>query len=127
MRRAGELSGAQMDACFRLVEATSGADYRASAGGWHPTAKRREMASPELRYVLVVPLSAEGDGGEGDDDDDAMAAGRVAGFTSMMATFEGDDPVVYCYEIHLEPALQGCVLPPPSLSPSHLAGCRLED
>ncbi|KJZ71548.1 hypothetical protein HIM_09086 [Hirsutella minnesotensis 3608] len=49
------------------------------------------MASPDLRYVLVL-------GGEG---------GRVAGFTSMMATFEDGEPVVYCYEIHLEPELQG--------------------
>ncbi|EQL02447.1 acetyltransferase [Ophiocordyceps sinensis CO18] len=90
VRRAGELSGEQMEACFGLVQATSGNDYRASAGGWHPAAKRREMASPALRYVLVV-----------------QGEGRVAGFTSMMATFEGGEPVVYCYEIHLEPALQG--------------------
>lgn len=90
VRRAGELSGEQMEACFGLVQTTSGDDYRASAGGWHPAAKRREMASPALRYVLVV-----------------QGEGRVAGFTSMMATFEGGEPVVYCYEIHLEPALQG--------------------
>lgn len=50
------------------------------------------MRSPDLRYVLVK------DG-----------AGGVKGFTSMMPTFENGEPVVYCYEIHLERGLQGCV------------------
>lgn len=111
VRRAGELSGGQMEACFGLVQATSGHDYRASAAGWHPAAKRREMASAELRYVLVVQAGEEKEEEGEEEGGDA----RVAGFTSMMATFEGGEPVVYCYEIHLEPALQGWVASPAPL------------
>lgn len=48
------------------------------------------MKSPELRYILV---KAED--------------GSVAGFTSLMPTWEEGQPVIYCYEIHLKPHLQG--------------------
>lgn len=97
-----DLSQAQMDACFNLIESTSGDDYRHSAAGWHPEAKRKEMRSPGLRYVLVTR-----DSGKEDDDDEA--GGEVEGFTSLMPTFENGEPVVYCYEIHLSAGLQGCV------------------
>ena len=32
---------------------------------------------------------------------------KVEGFLSFMLTHEDDIPVIYCYEIHLEPRLQG--------------------
>ncbi|PHH66991.1 hypothetical protein CDD81_4386 [Ophiocordyceps australis] len=88
--RAGDLARPDMQACFDLIYATSGNDYRRSAVGWHPAAKKREMASPELRYVLVRNDS-----------------GHIGGFASLMPTYENDEPVVYLYEIHLEPGLQG--------------------
>lgn len=47
------------------------------------------MRSPDLRYILVKDH-----------------AGVIQGFTSMMPTFENNEPVVYCYEIHLLPELQ---------------------
>ncbi len=84
-----------MDACFSLIESSSGDDYRNSSAGWHPEAKRKEMRSPGLRYVLVAR-----DGGGGRD-------AAVDGFTSLMPTFENGEPVVYCYEIHLSAGLQG--------------------
>lgn len=34
-------------------------------------------------------------------------AGKVEGFCSFMPTYEDDYPVIYCYEIHLSPDLQG--------------------
>ncbi|KAL1859839.1 hypothetical protein VTK73DRAFT_7429 [Phialemonium thermophilum] len=77
-------------ACFDLVAETSAADYRSSSVQWRPRAKRKEMRSPELRYVLVKD-----------------AAGSVRGFTSLMPTYEEGQPVVYCYEIHLKPELRG--------------------
>lgn len=49
------------------------------------------MKSPELRYILVK-----------DEERDI-----VKGFTSLMPTYEEGQPVVYCYEIHLKPELQG--------------------
>jgi hypothetical protein len=97
----GDLDDADLDACFDLIEATSGADYRESSGGWHPIMKKREMRSPELRYLLI---RANNEDGQGED-----TASRIRGFTSMMPTFENGEPVVYCYEIHLRPELQGYV------------------
>ncbi|RSL71406.1 hypothetical protein CEP53_001475 [Fusarium sp. AF-6] len=80
----------ELEACFDLVNETSGEDYRNSSLGWHPAMKKKEMRSPDLRYILVK----DGDG-------------RINGFTSLMPTFENHEPVVYCYEIHLKPELQG--------------------
>lgn len=87
------LSAAELDACFELVEETSGADYRNSSFGWHVSHKKKEMRSPDLRYILVKK-EADGDG-------------DISGFTSLMPTFENHEAVVYCYEIHLKEHLQG--------------------
>ncbi|KAH7320165.1 acyl-CoA N-acyltransferase [Stachybotrys elegans] len=90
LHRATSLTPEDLDACFHVVFEGSGHDYKASGVGWHPAAKRKEMRHRDLRYVLVK------DG-----------AGAVQGFTSMMPTYENYEPVVYCYEIHLRPELQG--------------------
>lgn len=86
---AEKLSQEDLDTCFNLIESNSGEDYRHSSAGWHPEAKRKEMSSVDLRYILVKD-------GE-----------HVKGFTSLMPTFENGEPVVYCYEIHLSHELQG--------------------
>ncbi|EHK25303.1 uncharacterized protein TRIVIDRAFT_144179 [Trichoderma virens Gv29-8] len=88
--------------CFGIIETTSGADYKNSSVGWHPGMKKKEMKSPDLRYILV-----KDDGG------------AVKGFTSLMPTFENHEPVLYCYEVHLLPELQGQV---PSLLSIQLSG-----
>lgn len=88
---APRLGEADLAACYALVEETSRADYEGSAAGWKPAQKRAEMRSPELRYLLV----RRGD--------------EIRGFTSLMPTYEEGQAVVYCYEIHLKPELQGCV------------------
>ncbi|KAI1772579.1 acyl-CoA N-acyltransferase [Hypoxylon cercidicola] len=90
LTRLGNMSAEDLEACFRLVEETSRADYESSSGGWNPGKKLTEMKSPELRYITVKD-----------------AAGSIRGFTSLVPTYEGGEPVVYCYEIHLRPELQG--------------------
>lgn len=101
---AGRLGAASLEACYALVERTSRADYEASSSGWKPAKKRAEMRSPELRYVLVH------NDGDGDDDDTAAAdGGSLVAFTSLMPTYEEGQPVVYCYEVHLQEDLRGCV------------------
>ncbi|KAL6892721.1 acyl-CoA N-acyltransferase [Trichoderma longibrachiatum] len=85
-----ELSKDDFKHCFDIIESTSGADYRNSSVGWHPAMKKKEMKSPDLRYILVR--------------DDQ---GAVKGFTSLMPTFENHEPVLYCYEVHLTPELRG--------------------
>ncbi|KAK3367484.1 acyl-CoA N-acyltransferase [Podospora didyma] len=84
------LTERELMACFALIEETSRKDYENSTGKWHPDKKLDEMRSPELRYVLVKDET-----------------GAVCGFTSLMPTFEAGQPVIYCYEIHLKPDLQG--------------------
>ncbi|KAK0762228.1 hypothetical protein N5P37_005031 [Trichoderma harzianum] len=88
-----ELSKDDFRTCFGIIETTSGVDYKNSSVGWHPAMKRKEMKSPDLRYILV-----KDDGG------------AVQGFTSLMPTFENHEPVLYCYEVHLLPELQGQVI-----------------
>ncbi|KAI5467343.1 acyl-CoA N-acyltransferase [Mariannaea sp. PMI_226] len=86
----GQLRDEELDTCFNLVDETSGADYRSSSIGWHVAVKKKEMRSPDLRYILVKDADSS-----------------IRGFASMMPTFENHEPVVYCYEIHLKPELQG--------------------
>ncbi|KAF5001272.1 hypothetical protein FGRMN_1117 [Fusarium graminum] len=88
--RPTSMSEEDLEACYSLIEETSGADYRSSSLGWHAAAKKKEMRSPDLRYILVK---------DGDD--------KIKGFTSFMPTFENHEEVVYCYEIHLKPEVQG--------------------
>lgn len=88
--RSSDLSEADLESCFDLVDETSGADYRGSSFGWHVSHKKKEMRSPDLRYILVKE-----------------ANGDIKGFTSLMPTFENHEAVVYCYEIHLKKELQG--------------------
>ncbi|KAK2594998.1 N alpha-acetyl-transferase [Conoideocrella luteorostrata] len=87
--QSARLTDAQLDSCFGLIDETSGQDYRGSSTGWHPSAKKKEMRSPDLRYILV----------RHDED--------IRGFTSMMPTYENGEAVVYCYEIHLRAELKG--------------------
>jgi len=87
--RATLLTDAELRACFDLIEETSGADYRASAAGWHSDQKRKEMRDENLRYILVSDQKSE-----------------IRGFTSLMPCFEDGQAVVYCFEIHLKDELR---------------------
>lgn len=95
----------ELESCYDLVNLTSGDDYRRLSVGWHPEAKRTEMRSPGLRYILVKGRSTPRAKGEDDDVDYAGDEGRyeeeIRAFTSFMPTFEDNQPVIYCYEIHL--------------------------
>jgi ribosomal protein S18 acetylase RimI-like enzyme len=97
VRTAAELDKGDLEACFRLIEATSGHDYKASSMGWKPKKKKEEMKDKAMMYLLVK---------EGD-----SAAGKVLGFISFMFTFDDpphdSDEVVYIYEVHLDEGLRG--------------------
>ncbi|VUC29663.1 unnamed protein product [Clonostachys rosea] len=96
LRGVARLTDEELETCYNLIEKTSGEDYRNSSSGWHPVAKRKEMRSPGLRYILI-----QADLGEGNDDS------GIRGFMSIMPTVENAEPVVYVYEVHLETELQG--------------------
>ena len=51
------------------------------------------MRLPDLRYLLLKPARSS----------DVL----VEGFISFMLTYEDGHEVMYCYEIHLSPQLQG--------------------
>ena len=80
-----------LEACFKLVEFTSSLDYKSSSVGWSATQKREEMADPDMKYLLLTDGTSY----------------KVDGFLSFMLTREDELPVIYCYEIHISPDLQG--------------------
>ena len=86
-----------LESCFKLVEHTSSLDYQNSSVGWSAAKKRQEMADPDMKYLLLTTS----------DGPNSTAAYRVGGFLSFMLTREDELPVIYCYEIHLWPSLQG--------------------
>ncbi len=88
------ISSAKFEACFNLVTSTSSGAYSASSKGWSPSKKRKEMRLPDLRYLLVESMSS--------------TDVPIEGFVSFMLTYEDGHEVIYCYEIHLSPKLQGC-------------------
>lgn len=75
--------------CLGLIEKSSKSHYEASSRGWKPRKKLAEMKEPEMRYIVVRD-----------------ATGSIAGFTSLMPTYEEGEPVIYCYEIHLKPDMR---------------------
>ena len=90
--------------------------------GWHEEAKRAEMKSKELRYLLVEAEEVDEDDKVKEGTDGAYEAGKrgrgkMRAFVSMMPTWENGEAVVYCYEIHVQPYLQGYV----PLSSHHIA------
>ena len=83
------------NACFNLIASTSADAYAASSIGWSPAKKRKEMKLPDLRYLLLIRPGF------------GRSREVVEGFLSFMLTYEDGYEVVYCYELHLCPQLQG--------------------
>jgi ribosomal protein S18 acetylase RimI-like enzyme len=102
LKTSRDLTNAELDSCFQLIESTSRPDYEASPHwGWHPKRKRREMKEDEMRYLLVRSGSSTENSG--------LAPGEpVLGFLSFMLTHDSTPsvPVVWVYEIHLSEALR---------------------
>lgn len=133
LARPSNLDDATLEACYKLIETTSRADYEASTLKWRPAHKREEMRSVNLRYIVVRRAEASGDaskagaganpgedtkaedgtdkngngGAQDGTDTDVVPASDVVAFTSLMPCYEDGYPVVYCYEIHISPTLQG--------------------
>ncbi|EFX05426.1 gcn5-related n-acetyltransferase [Grosmannia clavigera kw1407] len=115
LARSGCVGEAALETCFALIEETSRKDYDGSQQKWQPADKRREMREADLRYILVQEVrgeEAEEKEGEtkerkGGQKEKDQSHQRIRGFTSLMPAYEEGQPVVYCYEIHLKPELQG--------------------
>ncbi|KAM3444834.1 hypothetical protein NHJ13734_001024 [Beauveria thailandica] len=100
LRSPEDMHDAELEACFGLVERTSSQDYRragaaaGAAGGWHPEAKRAEMRSPGLRYILVRGGAAAGAAASDEPAAESSGDGEICAFTSFMPTWEDNKPVV---------------------------------
>ncbi|RDW93897.1 N-terminal L-serine N(alpha)-acetyltransferase NAT4 [Aspergillus mulundensis] len=109
---AATIPASELALCFRLIELTSSAAYKSSSMGWSPVEKRKEMKLPDMKYMVLRRRSAavdanavpdeDRDAGEGND-----STGDFAGFLEFMVTYEDGYEVLYCYEIHLTPQVQG--------------------
>jgi N-alpha-acetyltransferase 40 len=102
-----------LESCFNLIKQTSLSDYESSSSGWSERRKRNEMRLPDMRYLLV-----RGPTDSGEQTSVPMEAKRnsrhhpecpstVLGFLAFMVTYEAGKEVIYCYEIHLSPDMQG--------------------
>lgn len=129
---AHDLPTYDLETCLTLVEQTSRADYDSSHDRrWSTTAKRREMLTPGMRYILLrlrqpySHISIRCDSTSNLSDSDSISntpsnpsnqkpkhynqnktTSSIAGFISYLPTHEPTLPVLYIYEIHLHPALR---------------------
>ena len=87
-----------LESCLDLIEHTSANDYQDSGVGWSRAKKKKEMILPDLKYFLLLK-SSQSSAGRGKE--------AVLGFISFMITYEDGHEVIYIYEIHFLPVLQG--------------------
>ncbi|PGH14068.1 hypothetical protein AJ80_06072 [Polytolypa hystricis UAMH7299] len=116
IQSSSSISKPDLEACFSLIRLTSSDAYKRSSMGWSPAKKKREMKLLDMRYLLLVRGDANGQCASAGSSLDANKPGQsedgnnnkreIGGFLSFMVTYEDDIEVLYCYEIHLAPALQ---------------------
>lgn len=94
------------DACFELIEQTSADAYRASSWGWSAARKRKEMRLPDMKY-LIQRRSQTGSPEVTFADGMSFRRGEILAFLSFMVTYEDGREVIYCYEVHVAPKVQG--------------------
>ncbi|KAL4913420.1 acyl-CoA N-acyltransferase [Aspergillus aurantiobrunneus] len=96
--------------CFKLIEETSSTAYKNSSMSWSPSEKRKEMKLPDMKYMVLrrrgASVVSDSDRDHKDHDPDSKP-GEFAGFLEFMVTYEDGYEVLYCYEIHLMPGVQG--------------------
>ncbi|KAI5305666.1 hypothetical protein KEM56_003690 [Ascosphaera pollenicola] len=110
------------EACFRLVEFTCAETYKRSSFGWSASGKKKEMADEDMRFLVLARRGRHKDKKTGARDSTEFTADdvhsdsdtvwgekcpRIGGFLSFMVTKEAGLPIIYVYEIHLHPMLQG--------------------
>ncbi|KAI9375002.1 acyl-CoA N-acyltransferase [Aspergillus egyptiacus] len=97
---------AELNECFDLIELTSSAAYKDSSMGWSASGKRKEMKLPDMKY-MILRRRAESAGSANEENDGERSSGEFVGFLEFMVTYEDGYEVLYCYEIHLMPGVQG--------------------
>jgi hypothetical protein len=83
VQSAAQLKQSELEVCLKLVEHTSGDDYKASSIGWKAKNKLEEMGDIEMMYLLV--RQADGDSqraGITEDDQQATTEEHKSGDSS---------------------------------------------
>jgi ribosomal protein S18 acetylase RimI-like enzyme len=120
LRAAADLTPTDLQSCIDIVEATSGAAYRASSIGWNARHKREEMLEQGMVYVLVRRRASAADDVTIEQhpkpQEDAASSGTpwpstpIVALLSFLPTTDDppshDRPVLYIYELHLHPSLR---------------------
>lgn len=96
--------------------------------------KRREMVSPEARYIFVHSFPDSGTRemtvplGTGKTSNIKIGdRGTIVGFVQYRFTIEEDLPVLYVYELQLEPSVQGKGLGSFLMQLVELIACKVLD
>ena len=113
------ISATDLNACYTLLYNGTAAAYKASSDGWSSKEKKKEMRHLDMKYLLLHPVdgpSAEGtveaNPARMSNQAESATPGRsLLGFLSFMVTREinreDSFEIVYCYEVHVQPGLQG--------------------
>ncbi|KAK2736246.1 hypothetical protein FQN57_000844 [Myotisia sp. PD_48] len=101
---AASIPDVSLQECFELIRLTSSEDYKNSSSGWSPKKKKKEMKLKDMKYIVLVPENKDALVRTFEKDGTQLTIG---GFLSFMVTHEDGIPVLYCYEIHLAPDVQG--------------------
>ncbi|CCX30051.1 acyl-CoA N-acyltransferase [Pyronema domesticum] len=83
LHTAKSMSNEEFSACFNLIESNMKPMYLRSTIGWSAPEKKKEMAHPAMRFLLLP---------------------EEQGFASFMVTEEEGEEVIYCYELQLADA-----------------------
>ena len=99
-----EMPSTFREACISLLELTSRDHYHSSEKGWSRAKKLKEMGHPAMKYLLLHRVPAAPLAGK---EGKPVDLEQTGGFLSFMVTEEDRYEVIYCYELHLHPDLQG--------------------
>ncbi|KAK7207438.1 acyl-CoA N-acyltransferase [Myxozyma melibiosi] len=94
--RGEELAAEEFAACFEIMKKNMMQLYKSSTMGWTSRERMAELKEPGLIYILIKSSPPQ-----------QPTTSSPLGFASFMATWENDEPVVYCYELQLPPQLRG--------------------
>jgi len=95
-----------LTSCFNLIEQTSSAAYKASSKGWSPADKKAEMRDKDMQYLLLL-REAQAEFRDCMHPVPPPPVHELQGFLSYMLTTDNGIPVIYVYEVHLQPTAQG--------------------
>ncbi|EAA59090.1 hypothetical protein AN3825.2 [Aspergillus nidulans FGSC A4] len=104
---AATIPDTELTSCFKLLELTSSNAYKNSSIGWSSSEKRKEMKLPDMKYMILRRGASSSVQDTKGDSSSSILTGQFAGFLEFMVTYEDGYEVLYCYEIHLTPEVQG--------------------